>query len=239
MDKDNKKFKKTRDFLSQLPSWEKKYKKNDQTYLGYEKKDWKKANAKFSKHDLVILGEPVMEDWEDPYMKDLAKIAASKGGVVLELGYGMGISAKYIQEYNIKKHIIIEANEAVASEAKKFSKKAKHKVVVMTGLWEDMIKKIPDKSISGILFDTYPLSEQELYQNHFNFFPLAFKKLKRGGIFTYYSDEVKKFGRVHLKRLQEAGFQLKNINGKISKVNPPKKCKYWKAKTILAPAVIK
>ncbi|MDI6778068.1 MAG: class I SAM-dependent methyltransferase [Patescibacteria group bacterium] len=239
MEKRNPKFKKTKDFLSQLPIWEKEYKKSDKTYLGYKKSDWKDAKAFFSKHDLKILGEPVMEDWEDPYMKDLAEIVASKGGTVLELGYGMGISSRYIQKYNVRKHIIIEANKMVADEARKFGKGAKHKVEVVTGLWEDAIKKIPDNSIDGILFDTYPLAEAELYQNHFNFFPFAYKKLRKGGVFTYYSDEVKKFGRVHLKKLQEAGFQLKNIKSKITKINPPKGCKYWKAKTILSPIVIK
>lgn len=236
---EKKKFKKTKEFLSQLPHWEREYKKTDKVYLNYSKKDWRKAKAIFSKHDLRILDEPVMEDWERPYMEDLAKIVASKGGVILEIGYGMGISSRYIQKYKIKKHIIIEANEMVADEAKKFGKSAKNKVIVLTGLWQDKIKRIPSNSIDGILFDSYPLEEIELYQNHFNFFPFAYKKLRRGGVFTYYSDEVKKFGRVHLKKLQEAGFHLKNIRSKITKINPPKDCKYWKAKTILSPIVIK
>lgn len=235
----NVKFKKTKDFLSQIPEWEKEYKKSSKNLLNYEKKDWLKAEATFTEHELKILGEPVMEDWEDSYMKDLAEIAASKGGVVLELGYGMGISAKYIQQYKIKKHIIVEANKQVAREARKFAKKAKYHTEVLEGLWEDVIKKVPDNSLDGILFDTYPLSEEELYQNHFNFFPFAYKKLKKGGVFTYYSDEIKKFGKVHLKKLQDCGFKLKNIKSKISKVNPPKTCIYWKAKTILSPMVIK
>ena len=233
------KFKKTKEFLSQIPKWEKEYKKSEKNLLGYDKKDWSKAKAKFTEHELEILGEPVMEDWEDSYMKDLAEIAASKGGIVLELGYGMGISANYIQQHKIKKHIIIEANKQVAKEAKKFAKKAKYNTEILEGLWEDAIKKIPDNSLNGILFDTYPLAEEELYQNHFNFFPFAYKKLKKGGIFTYYSDEIKNFGKVHLKKLQEYGFKLKNIKGRVSKVNPPKTCKYWKAKTILSPMVIK
>jgi len=232
-------FKKTKDFLSQIPIWEDKYKKSTDALLKYQKSDWHDAKAKFSKHNLKILGEPVMEDWEDSYMKDLAEIVASNGGTILELGYGMGISAKYIQNYKIKKHIIIEANKEVAKAAIKFGKIAKYKVEVLEGLWEDVINKIPNNSVDGILFDTYPLAEEELYQNHFNFFPFAYKKLKKGGVFTYYSDEIKKFGKVHLRKLQEVGFKLKNVKSKLSKVNPPKSCKYWKAQSILSPIIIK
>jgi guanidinoacetate N-methyltransferase len=235
--KDN--FKKTDDFLSQIPEWEKEYKESDKLQIGYEKKDWHGAEAKFSEHDLRILGEPVMEDWETPYMEKLANIATSKGGVVLELGFGMGISANFIQQHDIEKHIIIEANKDVAEKAREFGKKVAHKVEVLEGLWEDMIEKIPDESLDGILFDTYPLAESELYQNHFNFFPFAYRKLKKGGVFTYYSDEVNNFGEVHLKKLQEAGFQLENIKSEVTEVCPPENCEYWKDKTMLSPIIIK
>jgi len=234
-----KKFKKNESFLSQIPNWEKEYKKSEELDINFEKKKWKKAEANFSKHDLKIFGYAVMEDWETPYMKDLADVACANGGVILELGFGMGISANFIQKNKIKKHIIIEANKEVAREARKFAKKAPHKTEILEGFWEDVIEKIPDESIDGILFDTYPLTEKEIYQNHFYFFDVAYRKLKKGGIFTYYSDEIKSFGKVHIKKLAGAGFKRKNIKSKISKVKPPKNCEYWKANTILTPIIIK
>ncbi|MCC7160669.1 class I SAM-dependent methyltransferase [Candidatus Nomurabacteria bacterium] len=232
-------FKKDKDFLTQIPDWEKGYKDSEEQIIKFEKEKWKTEKAVFTEHDIKIFGYAVMEDWETPYMKELADIAASKGGTVLELGYGMGISANFIQQHNIEKHIIIEVNKDIVKKAKIFAKKAPHKTEILYGLWEDMIKKIPDNSLSGILFDTYPLTEKELYQNHFNFFPFAYKKLKKGGVFTYYSDEIKNYSKVHLKKLQEAGFKKENIKRKISKVNPPKDCEYWKAKTILSPIITK
>jgi hypothetical protein len=42
-----------------------------------------------------------------------------------------------------------------------------------------------------------------------------------------------------MRKLLEAGFKKENISGKVVKVNPPQDCAYWKAKTILAPIVIK
>ena len=44
---------------------------------------------------------------------------------------------------------------------------------------------------------------------------------------------------MYLKKLQEAGFSKENIKSKVSSVNPPEDCEYWKANTMLTPIVIK
>ncbi|MDD4663931.1 MAG: class I SAM-dependent methyltransferase [Caldisericia bacterium] len=232
-------FKKDKDFLSQVPAWEAAYKESPKLVIDFEKKKWRKAKASFTSHDLQIFGCAVMEDWEAPYMKELAKIASSRGGIVLELGFGMGISASFIQQENIKKHIIIEANHSVAEKARTFAREAPHQTQVLEGFWEDMINMIPDCSLDGILFDTYPLTEKELYQNHFLFFPFAHKKLRKGGVFTYYSDEIEKYGKVHINKLKAAGFDIDKIKGVVIPIDPPSNCEYWKAKTILAPLITK
>jgi len=232
-------MKKSKKFLSQIPDWEKEYKESEEKEIDFKKTDWKGAPANFTEHDLKIFGCAVMEDWETSYMEDLARVACTNGGTVLELGFGMAISAGFIQKEKIKKHIIIEANSEVANRAREFAKKAKHKTEILEGFWEEVIEQIPDESLDGILFDTYPLTDKELYQNHFNFFPFAFKKLKKGGIFTYYSDEINSFGKVHLQKLQKAGFKKENINSHVCKVYPPKDCEYWKTDTMLTPIIKK
>ena len=227
------------EFIKQLPDWEKEYKQSNELAIHYTPEQWKTARPEFSEHDLRILGEPVMEDWEEPYMRVLADIATENGGVVLEIGYGMGISARFIQQAQIDWHLIIEANQAVARKARKWATTCSIATLVLEGLWQEALLLIPDDSLDGILFDTYPLTEKELYQNHFGFFPHAFAKLKKGGLLTYYSDETRWFSEIHIKRLTMAGFSAHAIDGKTVAVSPPEDCEYWKSKTILAPIIRK
>lgn len=201
------------------------------------KKKWSTAKAYFTENKLVIDGHPVMESWEEDYMKILANIATTNGGVVLEVGYGIGLSAAHIQTNSIIKHVIIEANTEVFSRAQKFATNCSTPVELIFGFWEDVTQAIPNNSLSGILFDTYPLVEREIHQNHFSFFKEAYRMLKPNGILTYYSDEIDKFSKVHIQRLKDAGFT--KIDSRICKVNPPIDCEYWTSKTILAPIIIK
>ncbi|MCW5212199.1 class I SAM-dependent methyltransferase, partial [Desulfobulbus sp. TB] len=161
------------------------------------------------------------------------------GGVVLELGFGLGLSTNYIQQHPIDKYIVIEANEGVFTKLEEFAKNATYEVEPRYGLWEEVILNIADESVNGILFDTYPptFENEEQFQCQFPFFEHAYRVLKKGGVFTYYSSEVSDFSPQHLQLLQTAGFS--NIQKKVCAVNPPADCLYWKSKTMIAPIVKK
>ena len=207
--------------------------------IGFSPEDsWRDAEATFDAHTLTIQGHPVMEDWDDTYMQELALIASMRKGAVLEVGYGMGISARYIQKNNPERHIIIEANRSVFERLCAATRKTTTTVEPLFGFWQDVTKEvIPDGSLSGILFDTYPMHKEEIHQNHFSFFTEAYRMLKLGGVLTYYSDEIKDFSPAHMKLLMDAGFT--HIDKKICKVSPPKGCLYWKSNTIVAPIITK
>lgn len=216
---------------------------NTRKKIGFlsRREGWAKADAVYSKHTLRIAGHPVMEDWETNYMERLAEIVTLNGGNILELGYGMGLSARAIQSQNIKGHYIIECHPDVIERcAKNFHYAiSANRLHILSGFWQDVTPFLKDATFDGILFDTYPMSEEEIHSNHFWFFNEAYRLLKPGGIFTYYSDEVDNFSKKHMTKLKAAGFKDKNIDFEICEVHPPKNCEYWQAKTIIAPIITK
>lgn len=201
---------------------------------------WHTAPAEFGEHTLRILGHPVMEDWELPYMRKLAEIASGNGGRVLEIGFGMGISAGFIGENpRVTEHVVIEANHDVAERARKYAGTyPEGRVRVVEGFSYDVLDQFELGSFDGILHDAYPLEESEV-QYQARFAPTAYRLLRPGGVFTYFSDEPRAYRPEHLKILTDAGFAEENISFEIVAVRPPADCKYWESDTILAPILVK
>lgn len=209
-------------------------------YSTSTKKDWLITKPDFKQKELLIKDYQVMQRWEDNYMKSLAAVATKQGGDVLEVGFGMGISAGYIEKSKkINSHTVIECHpDVIASAEKKFKANLnKGRMILLKGFWEDVAPKLKSKSFDGILFDSCPLDSGVEFFQFFPFFKEAFRLLKDDGIFTYFSDEAKNISPKHLRELKEAGFT--NINYKICNVHPPKTCEYWKHNTIVIPLVKK
>ncbi len=200
-----------------------------------QRDEWQTETAVYKDGKLQIAGHPVMEDWEDNYMKALADVATSRGGRVLELGFGMAISAGHVQRHAIDEHVIVEANAEVYKRLEAFAKEHPN-VRPQFGFWQDVVPAFEDASFDGILFDTYPVQAEEVAA-HWFFFAEAYRLLKPGGVFTYFSDEVSSFSERHLAALQQAGFR--NIRHEVCAVNPPADCLYWQDPTIVVPILTK
>ena len=58
----------------------------------------------------------IMHEWETDLMRQHAEFVCSLGGDILEIGFGMGISAGFIQKQGIKSHTIIELHPQIAEK---------------------------------------------------------------------------------------------------------------------------
>jgi len=95
----------------------------------------------------------VMMEWEKPYMEACID-ALEPFGDVLEVGFGCGYSATFIQKYKPKSHTIIEYHPVVVERAKAWAAKYPN-VTIIQGTWQEEIHKLG--VFDTIFFDDYPL----------------------------------------------------------------------------------
>ncbi|MFN0165018.1 MAG: amino acid adenylation domain-containing protein [Bryobacteraceae bacterium] len=205
--------------------------------------DWAHSEARYDGSQLIVQGQQVMQDWERPLMKAMAEIVTQAHGDVLEVGFGMGISASYIQEMGVKSHTIVECNDGVMEAFEKWRGQYPDRDIrLVKGKWQDIVDQLP--LFDGIFFDTYPLSEEEFLESVIgsitfaeSFVPVAAGLLRPGGIFTYYSNEVDSFSRRHQRLvLEHFGSLTLSV---VKSLAPPKDCNYWWADSMVTVRAVK
>lgn len=212
---------------------------------------WRVADAVLSGllgggEGLSILGQPVMESWEAPYMAALAAAACAPGGRVLEVGFGLGLSAAYIDAYEtVEEHVIIEANDLVLGKAALWADIAQRPTTVLGGFWQELVSDLEPGSFGGILFDVFPLTPEEAAGDGevSAFFVEAVRLLRPGGCFTFYFDAgaswiecVRAFRAETIPRLLALGFKEVSEDQVLCK--PRKGCTYfWKDRFLVPKAM--
>jgi protein arginine N-methyltransferase 2 len=146
----------------------------------------------------------VMHGWETPIMQIHANTVSKPGSHVLEVGFGLGISAGLIQANNPASHTIVEIHPQVIERLKLWAED-KPNVTIIEGDWYDNIDTIISKQYDGIFFDTHD-DERE-----FEFAELVVDKcIKPNGVFSYFFPAG--------KDVYKLGWKLnKNYIGKITK----------------------
>ncbi|MFK7962985.1 MAG: class I SAM-dependent methyltransferase [Burkholderiaceae bacterium] len=163
----------------------------------------------------------IMEDWQDPIMAKMATFVTADGGDVLEIGFGRGIGSSHIQNGQPKSHTIIECNESVIARFKHWQTQYPDRAIrLVPGMWEDVIDQLGE--FDGIFFHTYPLSETDVIEKVVqsvtfaeHFFVVAAKHLRRGGVFTYLTNEIDSLSRAHQRSLLNhfSAFETSLIKG--------------------------
>ena len=132
--------------------------------------------------DMIVSDEfgIIMMAWEHPLMKRHAEIVCQNGGDILEIGFGMGISAQYIQEYDIDSHTIIEIHPEIAEKAREWAED-KDNIEIIEANWYDVVDEL--KTYDGIFYD----AEHDKYKA--DFYELIRPLLKSDGVYTFFNPQ--------------------------------------------------
>lgn len=149
----------------------------------------------------------IMEDWQVPIMAAMAEKVSCNRGSVLEIGFGRGIGSDLIQNCGVDQHTIIECNDSIVERFHKWKSNYPDRTIsVKHGLWQDVLPMLG--LFDGVFFHTYPLKESDHVEQIANsttfaehFFEHAAAHLKDGGVFTYLTNEIDSFSRVHQRLL--------------------------------------
>lgn len=121
-------------------------------------------------------GHQIMMDWEESLMREMADEVCRLGGDILEVGFGMGISANRIQQNKIKSHTIVEINKQVYDLAEKWSTGKNVNLINCDFL--EFIEKTEQK-FDGIFFDPFPSEILGVGDDEFTYGKVFFDKIKK------------------------------------------------------------
>jgi protein arginine N-methyltransferase 2 len=94
----------------------------------------------------------VMMSWEDTLMSASAAYVCQGGGDILEVGFGMGISAGYMHSHSISSHTIIENHPEIIPKAQAWAS-GRSNVTIITSSWYDVKDSL--STYDGVFYDTY------------------------------------------------------------------------------------
>ena len=120
----------------------------------------------------------VMMSWEAPLMSASAAYVCSGGGDILEIGFGMGISAGYMHSHSIASHTIIENHPEVIPRAQSWAS-GKSNVTIVTGSWYDIKDSL--STYDGVFYDAYGDDDQIHFSSSLS------SLVKEGGVATWWN----------------------------------------------------
>ena len=128
-------------------------------------------------------GAEVMMNWEAPIMEKAAEFICHNKGDILEIGFGMGICADYIQAQNVNSHTIIEIHPQIIEKLKVWAND-KSNVTIIEGDWSSISGL---DTYDGIFLDTFGDDNLDKFKE------FALSKIKSGGNITYWNNEEKEY----------------------------------------------
>ena len=125
----------------------------------------------------------VMMNWEAPIMEKSAEFICHNSGDILEIGFGMGICADYIQAQGVNSHTIIEIHPQIIERLNTWAS-GKSNVTIIEGDWNSVSGL---SSYDGIFLDTFGDESLDGFKE------FALSNIKSGGKITYWNNKEKEY----------------------------------------------
>lgn len=155
-----------------------------------------------------LTDQEIMEDWQTPLMRAMAEYGCQSGDDVLEIGFGRGVAADFIQQQQVHSHTIIEMNDhSIDAHFRPWHRRhAEQNVRLIHGRWQESLGQLED--FDSVFFHAFPMNESEFEEHVLNsatyaehFFEVAADLLRPGGVFTYMTTEIDSLSRRHQRSL--------------------------------------
>ncbi|MFA7893821.1 class I SAM-dependent methyltransferase [Pseudomonas putida] len=140
-----------------------------------QRSDYLEAEAIYSGDSLRIGDEFVMHEWERPLIRRMVEdLNLTPGDRLLEIGFGMGISASILQEFRPASHTIVEPHPQVLEQAERW-KSGRASIQLHTGYWQKL--GTPAQRYSAIFFDPFSDKMEAVDDENLRFLEFAAQSL--------------------------------------------------------------
>lgn len=209
---------------------------------GDSNKDYLEDRISFSEDKLMESNsKAIMMAWEKPLMEAHAKAICSRGGHILNIGFGMGLVDTAIQQYGPVTHTIVEAHPEVYNRMISSGWGDKQNVKIIYGRWQDVLSQL--ESYDGIFFDTYGEYYEDMREFH-QHLPVL---LKPEGLYSFFNGLCGGNAFFHVVYCQLVSLELQSLGYSTQLIPlPVKDClgeevwegvkhKYWQLDTYYLP----
>ena len=118
-----------------------------------QRKDYLATEAVYTGDSLRIGDEYVMHEWERPLIRRMVEdLKLTPDDRLLEIGFGMGISASILQEFGPASHTIVEPHPQVLVQAERW-KGSRTNIQLHPGYWQQLDPGA--QRYSAIFFDPF------------------------------------------------------------------------------------
>lgn len=150
---------------------------------------WDREPMEILESELRIGEQKVMKRWEAPLMDRMARslCSAARRGRILEIGYGLGISARSIEACNVERHTIVEAHPEVFDDLKSWAQEVDpgaKRIQAINDFWQNRLDTLA--MADGIFFDTYCDGVEALIEENVAFLEKASAAIAPGTVIALF-----------------------------------------------------